>query len=134
MFFVAWGTAPAAAAETTQHSCTFSVPKPTVVSGKASFTIKMTCGRLNSLSVNRQMVVDLVGDDPWPLPDKVMKWSVKNTYSAKYYQWTFTGWPCNEDNGDDELYLRVHSEVYTLGGWQKKGWVNGPRLTGAKCS
>ena len=32
---------PAAAA--TQNGCTFSVPKPTVVSKKVSFTIRITC-------------------------------------------------------------------------------------------
>ncbi len=124
-----------ASAATEQYGCTFTVPKPTITNGKAGFTIRMSCPNSpRGTFRNRQMVVDLMGDDV--SRDDVIKWSVKNTWTNRSYTWTYAGWPCNEDSGTDEIYLRIHVEADqygAFGGWKKGSWINGPATSGT-CS
>ena len=121
-------SAPAATAATTQYGCTFSVPKPTITRGKASFKVVVSCPA-SSRPYNRQVVVDLMGDDV--ANDDVMGWTVQDTASARTHTVTRSGWGCNEDVGTDELYLRVHIEK---GGPGNVGWVKGPWIKGATVS
>ena len=106
------------------------MPKPTVVSKKVSFTIRITCSSHPAgVYDNRQMVVDLMGDDPVG-GDDVMKYSVKGIWDNRSYSYSFSGWPCNEDVASaDELYLRVRTEKHEPGGlWRRleEGVVGSP--------
>ena len=126
-------TAPSAQAAS-QGNCSFTVPKPTISSstGKASWSMKVSCTSLPAMRIDRQVVVDLMADDA--VIDDVLKWTVKNTKKAGEYTVSGSGWPCQEDAvGNDEIYLRAHIETKQAvfpNPWVKGSWVNGPVRSG----
>lgn len=118
-------TSPASAAS--RNGCSYSAPTPSISSsGKASFKISLNCGPKTGGITDRQVVFDLMGDDP--VGDDVMNWSRFNTRSERSYSVSFSNWPCNEDRpGGDEIYVRVRIEGYSpgAGAWIKGPWLNG---------
>ena len=85
---------------------------------------------------NRQMVVDLMGDDPVG-GDDVMKYSVKGIWDNRSYSYSFSGWPCNEDvarltNSTSESARKSISPGVFGSVWRKGSWVPGGVIT-ANC-
>ena len=117
-------------AATTQYGCTFSVPKPAISGGKASFKLTVKC--TNTVKpYNRQVVVDLMADDA--VIDDTLQWTAVSTPNITTYTISRSGWKCQEDAvGNDEIYLRAHMEKGKAGnvGWNKGAWVNGAAVSG----
>lgn len=141
----ALSAAPASAA--TQNGCSWSVPKPSVVDGKANFKLVVTCTTTMKFGTTpmREVVLDLVGDDV--SFDDTIKWGWKEIPNSGTYTFDIKGWPCNEDAiGNDEIYVRVHTGTRTAAqigaaatqgglkpgqGYKMAAWTVGATASGA---
>lgn len=119
-----------ALAATSERGCTFTPPTPSIVNGYANFTVTVSCGPIPIGYYERQVVYDLVGSDGI-LKDDVMKWDYHRIDNRGTYTWSHRGWPCNEDLGQDEIYVRVRIETMVAGSWSKAPWVGGPTIHGS---